>query len=203
MSLVLSCSETQTKAVKINIYTSLKICKHSCFKSMECQRGMSHTFLIKIHWSCVFLQVCHLLPQEQEGPRVHLPHHSPSFLHLSTPTCSVLLPTLSSDKKAQDLTRMVHRATCRPLPCPCPCDQVSCRCLLPQGQLSPLRAPILAATPPVTTTQPPSKSDPTSPRSQQLEAAWQGVPALVGPLSLPNLRLSIQRRRSPALCPRH
>lgn len=170
---------------------------------MEWQRGMSHIFLIKIHLCCVFLQVCHLLPQEQEGPHVHSPHHSPSFLHLSTPTCSVLLPTLSSDKKAQDLTKMVPRATCRPLPCPCLCDRVSCRCLLPQVQLPPPQAPILAATSPVTTTQPPSKNDPTSPRWQQLEAAWQGVPALVGPPSLPNLRLSIQRRRSLALCPRH
>lgn len=145
-------------------------------------------------------QVCHLLPQEPEGPRVHLPHHSPSFLHLSTPTCSVLLPTLYSDKKVQDPTRMVHRATCLRLPCPC--GRVSCRCLLPRGQLPP-RVQILAATPRATTTQPPSKSDPTSPLSQQLEATWQRVPALVGPPSLPNLKLSIRRRRSPALCPQH
>lgn len=164
---------------------------------------MFHTYFIKIHLACVFLQVSHLLPQEQAVPRVLLPHHSPSFLHLSTPTCSVLLPASSSDRKAQDPTKMVHRATCRPLPCPCPCDQASCRCLLLQAQLLPPQAPILAATPPATTTQPPSKSDPTLPLSQQLVAAWQWVPARVGPPSLPNLRLSIQRQRSPALCPRH
>lgn len=148
-----------------------------------------------------FLQVSHLLPQEQEGPHVHLPHRSPSFLHLSTPTFSALLPTLSSGKKAQDPTRMVHRATSRHLPCPC--DPVSCRCLLLQAQLPPKQAPIPAATPQVTTMQPPSKSGPTSLLSQQLEAAWPQVLALEGPPFLPNLRSSIRRRRSPALCPRH
>lgn len=153
--------------------------------------------------SRVFSQVYHLLPQEPEGPRVHSPHHCPSFLHLSTPMCSVLLPTLSSDKKAQDPTRMVHRATCLLQPCLCPCDLVSCKCLLHQGQLPPPQAQMLATTHQATTTQPPSKSEQTSPPLQQLEAAWQQVPALVVPPSLPNLRLSIQRRRSPASCPQH
>ncbi|KAK5914763.1 hypothetical protein CgunFtcFv8_009177 [Champsocephalus gunnari] len=69
-------------------------------------------------------------PRAGGPPPAPRPPRSPCSLPLSTPTCSALLPTSCSGKKAPDPTRKVLRTTCRrPLRCPCPCAKGgSCRC---------------------------------------------------------------------------
>lgn len=152
----------------------------------------SHVFFCPEFYS----QVSHLLHQEQEHLHVQLLLHWPFFPHLSVQMCSVHLPILSSDRKARKQVRMVLRPIYHPLLCPC--DQVSYRCPLLLAPLRRKEEPTHQAT----IMQPPLKSAPILPLSQQLQVVYhQGVP-LAGPLYLQNLRSSIRKLRSPDLCQR-
>lgn len=143
----------------------------------------------------LYSQVSHLLHQEQERLHVHLLLHWPFFLPPSLQMCSVHLQILSSDRKARQV-RMVLRPICHPLLCPC--DQVSCRCPL---LLAPLRRKE-ESTHQATIMQPPLKSGPILPLSQELQVVYHQELPLAGPPYLQNLRSSIRKPKSPDLCRR-